>query len=84
MSFSPLNFYTFAAAGGQFLRSDVQALLNEAPVSLFSDLLAPHDPDVRREAEALRKRLEPLLFAEPRPRTDAAPRLASNVVRLRP
>jgi hypothetical protein len=84
MSFSPLNFYTFAAARGQFLRPDVQALLKEAPVGLFSDLLAPHDPDVRREAKALRKRLDSLLFAEPRPQTDAAPRLAANVVRLRP
>jgi hypothetical protein len=84
MSFSPLNFYTFAAARGQFFRSDVQALLNEAPVSLFSDLLAAHDPDVGREAEALRERLDTLLFAEPRLRADAAPRLASNVVRLRP
>jgi hypothetical protein len=40
MSFATLNFYTFAAARGQFLRSDVQALLREAPVSLFSDILA--------------------------------------------
>jgi hypothetical protein len=30
MSFSPLNFCTFAAARGQFLRPDVQALLDEA------------------------------------------------------
>ncbi|TYL97448.1 hypothetical protein FXB40_08830 [Bradyrhizobium rifense] len=81
MSFSPLNFYTFAAARGQFLRPDVQALLKEAPVGLFADLLAPHDPDVRREAEALRTRLDALLFAQPRPQ--ALP-LASNVVRLRP
>ena len=70
MSFAPLNFYTFAAARGQFLRSDVQALLREAPVSLFSDILAPHDPVVRREAEALRNRLDLLLFAEPRPRAE--------------
>jgi hypothetical protein len=84
MSFSPVNFYTFAAARGQFLRPDVQALLKEAPVSLFSDLLAPHDPDVRREAKALRKRLDSLLFAEPRPQADAAASLASNIVRLRP
>ena len=77
MSFSPLNLYTFAAARGHFLRPDVQALLNEAPVR-------PHDLDVRREAEALRKRLDSLLFAELRPQADAAPPLASNVVRLRP
>jgi hypothetical protein len=83
MSFSPLNYYTFAAARGQFLRSDVQALLKEAPVDLFADLLAQHEPDVRREAEGLRKRLDALLFAEPRPGPDAAPPLASNVVRLR-
>jgi hypothetical protein len=84
MSFSPLNFYTFAAARGQFLRPDVQVLLKEAPVGLLSDLLAPHDPDVRREAEALRKRLDSLLFAEPRPQVDAAASLASDIVRLRP
>jgi hypothetical protein len=84
MSFSPLNFYTFAAARGQFLRSDVQALLNAAPVDLFADFVAPHDPVVRREAEALRDRLDLLLFAEPRPYSDAALPLASNVVRLRP
>jgi len=83
MSFSPINFYTFAAARGQFLRPDVQALLREAPVGLFSDLLAPHDPDVRREAEALRARLDALLFAEPRPQVDAMVPLPSNVVRLR-
>jgi hypothetical protein len=84
MSFSPLNFYMFAAARGQFLRPDVQALLKEAPVGLFSDLLVPQDPDVRREAEALRTRVDSLLFAEPRPQADAAPPLASNVVRLCP
>lgn len=83
MGFSPLNFYMFAAARGQFLRPDVQTLLEEAPVGPFSDLLAPHDTDVRQEAEALRKRLGSLLFAEPRPQADAAP-LASNVVRFRP
>jgi hypothetical protein len=79
MSFSPLNFYTFAAARGQFLRPDVQALLREAPVGLFADLLAPHDPDIRREAETLRARLDALLFAQPQ-----AFQPASNVVRLRP
>jgi hypothetical protein len=84
MSFSPLNCYPFAAAHGQFLRPDVQALLKEAPVSLFADHLAPHDPDVCREAEALRTRLDSLLFAEPRPQADDALPLASNVVRLRP
>jgi hypothetical protein len=84
MSFSPLNFYTFAAARGQFLRPDVQTLLREAPIGLFADLLAPHDADVRREAEALRARLDSLLFAEPLAEVDAAVSLASNVVRLRP
>ncbi|OAF08492.1 hypothetical protein [Bradyrhizobium neotropicale] len=83
MSFSPLNIYTFAAAGGQFLRTDVQALLKNAPDDLFSDLVSPHDPVVRREAVALRKRLDLLLFTEPPRQTDAALPLASNVVRLR-
>jgi hypothetical protein len=84
LAVAPLNFYTFAAARGQFLRSDVQALLREAPVSLFSDILVPHEPVVRREAEALRNRLDLLLFAEPRPHADAALPLTSNVVGLRP
>ncbi|QOZ68821.1 hypothetical protein [Bradyrhizobium arachidis] len=83
MSFSPLNLYTFAAARGQFLRADVQTLLKEAPVSLFADFLAPNDPDVRRQAEALRARLDLLLFAEPRPHADATPPLPANVVQLR-
>jgi hypothetical protein len=79
MSFSPLNFYTFVAARGQFLRPDVQALLKEAPVGLFADLLAPHDPEICREAKTLRARLDALLFTQ----APAVP-LASNVVRLRP
>jgi hypothetical protein len=32
-SFSPLNFYTFAAARGEFLRPDVRALLAGAPLA---------------------------------------------------
>jgi hypothetical protein len=84
MSFSPLNFYIFAAARGHFLRPDVQALLKQAPVSLFADLFAPHDPDVCREAKALRTRLDSLLFAEPPPQADDALPLAADVVRLRP
>jgi hypothetical protein len=39
MSFSPLNLYTFAAARGQFLRPDVQALLKNASVGPFSDFV---------------------------------------------
>lgn len=65
MSFSPLNFYTFAATRGQFLRPDVQALLKNASVGLYSDFANSHDPVLRREAEALRKRLDALLFREP-------------------
>jgi hypothetical protein len=34
-SFSPLNFYTFAAARGEFLRPDVRALLGGASVGPF-------------------------------------------------
>jgi hypothetical protein len=66
MSFSPLNIYTFAAARGQFLRPDVQALLKNASVGLYSVFVNSHDPLLRREAEALRKRLDALLFGEPR------------------
>lgn len=84
MSFSPLNLYTFAAARGQFLRPDVEALLKEAQASLFADLLAPHDPDARRQAKALRARLDALLFAEPQLHAEPAIPPASNVVRLRP
>jgi hypothetical protein len=65
MSFSPLNFYTFAAARGQFLRPDVQALLKNASVGLYSAFANSHDPLLRREVEALRKRLDALLFGEP-------------------
>lgn len=66
MSFSPLNFYTFAATRGQFLMPDVQALLENASVGLYSDFANSHDPVLRREAEALRKRLDALLFASHR------------------
>jgi hypothetical protein len=65
MSFSLLNLYTFAAARGQFLRPNVQALLKSASVGPFSDFVNPHDPILRREAEALRRRLDALLFGEP-------------------
>lgn len=65
MSFSPLNLYTFAAARGQFLRPDVQTLLKSASVGLYSDFANPHDSVLRREAAALRKRLDALLFGEP-------------------
>ena len=34
-SFSPLNFYTFAAARGEFLRPDVRALLGVLRLAHF-------------------------------------------------
>ena len=80
MSFSPLNFYIFAAARGQFLRPDVQALLENASVGLYSDFTNSHDPVLRREAEALRKRLDALLFGEPS-RCVEAERPALTIVR---
>jgi hypothetical protein len=83
MSFSPLNLYTFAAARGQFLRPDVQALLSNAPVGLYSDFANPHDPALRREAENLRKRLDTLLFSEPS-RTVETERPPLTIVRRRP
>jgi hypothetical protein len=70
MSFSPLNFYTFAAARGQFLRPDVQALLKNASVGLYSDFVNSHDPALRQEADALRNRLDALLFGEPSRRVE--------------
>jgi len=36
-SFLPLNFYTFAAARGEFLRPEVRALLGGASVGPFSE-----------------------------------------------
>ena len=64
MSFSPLNLHTFAAASGQFLRPDVQALFKNTSVGPFSDFVNPHDAILRREAEALRRRLDALLFGK--------------------
>src|SRR5260370_31341784 len=42
-SFSPLTFYTFAAARGEFLRPDVRALLAGASVGPFSRVTILHD-----------------------------------------
>jgi hypothetical protein len=67
MSFSPLNFYTFAASRGQFLKTDVQTLLKNASVGPYFSFANSHDPVLRREAQALRKRLDELLFGEPSP-----------------
>ncbi len=64
MSFSPLNLYAFATARGQFLRPDIQALLRNASGGLFSDFANPHELVLRREGDALRKRLDVLLFGE--------------------
>jgi hypothetical protein len=80
MGFSPLNLYTFAAAWGQFLRPDVQALLQKVSVGLYSSFAISHDPVLGREAEALRKRLDPLLFGEPS-RAVEAERAAPTIVR---
>jgi hypothetical protein len=67
-SFSPLNFYTFAAARGEFLRPDVRALLAGASVGPFSRVTIWHDgmlqsvPDPK--SAGIRKRLDALLFPE--------------------
>jgi len=74
-SFAPLNLYTFAAARGEFLRSDVRALL-QGPVGPFSNFANPHDPVLRAQAEAVRQRLDALLF----PADAAAPTKASAPV----
>jgi hypothetical protein len=83
MSFPPLNLYTFAAARGQFLRPDVQALLRNAPVGLYSDFANPHDPALHREAENLRKQLDALLFGESRVSVETE-RPPLTIVRRRP
>ena len=63
-SFSPLNFYTFAAARGEFLRPDVRALPAGASVGPFSRVTIWHDgmlqsvPDPK--SAAIRKRLDAL------------------------
>src|ERR1700747_577692 len=79
MSLSPLNIYTFAAARGQFLRPDVQALLKNASVGLYSDFANSHDLILRREAEAVRERLDALLFGE---RGGPASNLAAGTKRV--
>jgi hypothetical protein len=66
MSFAPLNYYTFAAARGEFLRPDVRALLDSTPVGPFAGAAVRRGEIVRWEpdprAEAVRKRLDALLF----------------------
>jgi hypothetical protein len=70
-SFSPLNFYTFAAARGEFLRPEVRELLKGASVGPFSyvtiwrDGILRSEPDPR--SEVIRKRLDALLFPESLP-----------------
>ena len=44
---------------------DVQALLKNASVGLYSDFANSHDLVLRREAEALQERLDALLFGKP-------------------
>ena len=60
--FAPLNFYAFAAARGEFLHPDVQALLKAARVEPFSNFVNPHDKGLQCKAEAVRKQLHALLF----------------------
>jgi hypothetical protein len=66
-SFAPLNFYAFAASSGQFLRPDVRTLLGGATVGPFSNFADPYIRALQREAEAVRKRLNALLFPEALP-----------------
>jgi hypothetical protein len=83
-SFSPVNFYAFAAARGQFLRPDVRALLEGASLGPFSHLADPHNRALQREAEALRKRLDGLLFPDGLPRpTEAKGPVSPVLVRRR-
>ena len=72
-SFAPLNFYAFAAARGEFLRPDVQALLKAAPVGPFSNFANPHDIGLQREAEAVLKALDALLFPDGVPNLNETP-----------
>jgi hypothetical protein len=69
-TFAPLNFYALVTVRGQFLRPDVQAHLKEAPVGPFSNFVNPRDQDLKRAAEALRRKLDALLFPEGLPRPD--------------
>jgi hypothetical protein len=78
-SFSPLNFYTFAAARGEFLRPDVRALLAGAPVGPFSRVTIRHGrmlesvPDSK--SAVTRERMDVLLFPEGLPRPDETKQL---------
>ena len=78
-SFSPLNFYTFAAARGEFLRPDVRALLAGASVGPFPRVTIWHDgmlqsvPDPK--SAGIRKRLDALLFPEGLARPDETKQL---------
>jgi hypothetical protein len=78
-SFSPLNFYTFAAARGEFLRPDVRALLAGAPVGPFSGVTIRHGrmlesvPDPK--SAVTRERLDALLFPEGLARPDETKQL---------
>ena len=78
-SFSPLNFYTFAAARGEFLRPDVRALLAGAPVGPFSRVTIQQGqmlqsvPDPK--SAVIRERLDALLFPQGLPRPDETKQL---------
>jgi hypothetical protein len=84
-SFSPLNFYTFAAARGEFLRPDVRALLAGASVGPFSRVTIWHDgmlqsvPDPK--SAGIRKRLDALLFPEGLPPEREIARCPRNAIR---
>ena len=83
-TFAPLNFYALAAVHGQFLRPDVQALLKEAPVGPFSNFINPGDQDLKRAAEALRKKLDALLFPEGLPRSSERPEAGVPIIEAPP
>jgi hypothetical protein len=78
-SFSPLNFYTFAAARGEFLRPDVRALLAGAPVGPFSRVtilqgqMLQSVPDPK--SAVIRERLDALLFRQGQPRPNETKQL---------
>jgi hypothetical protein len=78
-SFSPLNFYTFLAARGEFLRPDVRALLEGTPIGPFSMITIRYGRTVlsipHPQSAVVRKRLDALLFPEGLPRPNGTKEL---------